>query len=74
MTYYQSEKVLGKLYRAIDERLFLIDLRARSRVFTPDRDSGTSDILLFIWIYIKEWTTSIHGEYHLECARHLREM
>jgi hypothetical protein len=75
MKYYESQNVLGKLYRAIDEQKFLMDLRGLSRVSTQRQGMGPSDDLLqLVWNFIEEQTTLIQWDHHREFARNLREM
>ena len=75
MKYYQSDKVLGRLYRAIDEQKFLMDLRALSAASVQHQGTGASDNLLPpIWNFIKGQTTLIQWSHHVDFARNLREM
>ena len=74
MTYYRSDKVLGKLYRAVDEQSFLMDLRALSQASSQRQGTGQSDDLLpQVWRFIKEQTVLIQWDHHLEFAQNLRE-
>lgn len=75
MKYYESERALGKLYRAIDEQKFLMDLRGLSTASIQCEGAGRSeDLLPLVWDFIKEQTTLIQWSHHLDFARNLREM
>lgn len=75
MKYYQSGKVLGKLYRAIDEQSFLMDLRALSQASGQRQGKDLSDDLLpSVWKVIKEQTVLMQWDHHLDFAQNLREM
>lgn len=74
MMFYESRKVLGKLYRAIDEKKFLMEMRALSQVPGQDQGAGSSDNLLpAVWSYIEKKTTGYDWQQYRVWARHLRE-
>lgn len=67
--YYRSEKALGHLYRAIDERQFLSDLKRASRC-APDQDDT---VLPTLWNYIQQHTEIIQWAHHIDLARQIRD-
>ena len=65
--YYESQKVLGKLYRAIDEHNFFEEIQ---------RQSGrkrTRSLIDTVWNYVKEQTTLIQWKHYLDFARDVRD-
>ena len=50
--YYESEKVLGKLYRAIDEKNFLAELQRRARKIEAS-DSFDQTLIQRLWTYVR---------------------
>ncbi|KAI9894076.1 MAG: hypothetical protein M1814_004846 [Vezdaea aestivalis] len=74
VTFYESQKVLGKLFRAIDEKTFLKDLRQLSKV--PIRGAtrrNPRDLLQRVWQWIEGQARGYEWSLYLEAARHLRE-
>jgi hypothetical protein len=70
--YYESQNVLGKLYRAIDERNFLAELQERGR--RPDRAEPSGDSLIHrLWAYVKVQIHLVQWEHHLKWARDVKE-
>jgi hypothetical protein len=67
--YYQSEKVLGHLYRAIDEHQFLQDMRKIHQASTEKENT----VLPTLWSYIQQNTKVIQWEHHKDLARQIRE-
>lgn len=69
--YYESEKILGKLYRAIDERKVFEEIQARSR-----RDGGhdNSSLMHAVWEHVKDRCRLIQWRHKMEWARNLRDM
>jgi len=66
--FYQSQKVLGKLYRAIDERAFLEELKFRHH---PGAKKSVLTERLFA--YIVRQTKGIQWDHLLDWARGIRE-
>lgn len=69
--YYESNKILGKLYRAIDERKIFKEMQARSR---NDGDHDGSTLMHAVWGYVEERCQLIQWKHKVEWARSLREM
>jgi hypothetical protein len=69
--YYRSEKVLGKLYRAIDERKFFNQMKNDFRD-AQDRSSGKS-LLKKLEEYVDRETRGIQWQHHVTFAEELRE-
>jgi len=65
--YYRSEKVLGQLYRNIDETQFLREIQQK-QVSEP---SGHS-LIDRIWAYVVRETELIQWTYQIETARNIR--
>lgn len=69
--YYESDKVLGKLYRAIDERKIFQEMQARSR---KDGDLDGSTLMYAVWEYVQKRCQLIQWGHKVEGARSLRDM
>lgn len=70
--FYESDKVLGKLYRAIDEREFLKALQRQAANATGDKPGGKG-VLHGVWQYVLKETALIQWRHHIEWARDVRE-
>ena len=70
--YYESEKVLGKLYRAIDEKNFLAELQGRARELEAT-DGFNQTLINRLWGYVKSQTRLIKWDHYLEWAREIKE-
>ncbi|KAL9104861.1 MAG: hypothetical protein Q9163_000247 [Psora crenata] len=67
--FYESPKVLGKLYRAIDEHKFFQAIQAQSlRSAAPNLSLADA-----IWKYVEKKTMLIQWKHHLEFAADVRE-
>jgi hypothetical protein len=69
--YYESDKILGKLYRAIDERKVFNEIKQRSASVTGATNTAT--IIHAVWAYVKHETRLIHWEHKRDWARDLRD-
>ena len=67
--YYESQKILGKLYREIDEVEFFQQLQSSSE----SSHLGGRDIFKAVWRYVEEKTALIEWKHHIELARDIRE-
>ncbi|KIW00874.1 uncharacterized protein PV09_07630 [Verruconis gallopava] len=67
--YYKSTRILGKLYRMVDEQGFYKELQSQ----TAGKHRGES-VLLAVLKYAKRATVGIAYEQHLQAAREVREM
>lgn len=70
--YYESKKVLGILYRSIDERSFFKDLHDRSAVLKED-DTPSKGVLFDLWEYVEAEVAGLAWEQYAEEAVHMRE-
>jgi hypothetical protein len=67
LRYYKSDRVLGHLYRAIDEKAFLDEVQS-----CPN--TGHLHVLESIWKYVKQQTTGFQWDHYIEDARNIMEM
>ena len=70
--YYESEKVLGKLYRAIDEKNFLAKLQRRARELEAT-DSFDQTLIHRLWAYVQSQTRLIQWDHYREWAHEIKE-
>lgn len=68
--YYQSIKVLGKLYRAINEQTFLHELQdqAQASALNPNHD-----VVGEVWNYVRRKCALIQWEHLIPFAREIKE-
>lgn len=69
--YYESQKILGKLYRAIDEREVFEHVKHRS--LYPDI-SSQSTVINAVWEHVQRKCAVFQWEHHREWARYIRAM
>lgn len=69
--YYESEKVLGKLYRAIDEYGIFKEIQERLEI--EDR-SDDSTVIPKVWDHVQHACRGFQWKHHLEDAREIRDM
>jgi len=67
--YYESQKILGKLFRAIDEHEIFSDLH-KYRVIS----SGGQALLDRVWDHVAQKCRLIHWHHHLTEAQEIRDM
>lgn len=70
--YYESIKILGILYRKIDERSFFKDLHERSAVMKDD-NKPSKGVLADLWDYVESQTTGLEWDRYLDEAAGMRE-
>ncbi|KAL8751235.1 MAG: hypothetical protein Q9199_006559 [Rusavskia elegans] len=70
--YYESKKVLGTLYRSIDERAFFKELHERSAILKDD-DQTSQGVLADLWEYIQAETVGLVWELHIAYAEAMRD-
>lgn len=68
--YYTSQKVLGKLYRAIDEQDFFTAIQRQSKAAWSHQDPSLADR---VWEYVREKTALIQYHHYLGFARDVKE-
>ncbi|EMD00113.1 hypothetical protein BAUCODRAFT_119665 [Baudoinia panamericana UAMH 10762] len=71
--YYKSQKALGQLYRAIDERSFIADLQAQQRAVTATHERSSSPLNSLLH-YMKKWANQygIGYSHQTKLARDIR--
>ncbi|KAL8860175.1 MAG: hypothetical protein Q9178_003439 [Gyalolechia marmorata] len=70
--YYESKKILGILYRSIDERAFFKDLHERSPILKDDA-RPSKGVLVSLWEYLQAETTELEWEHYVDYAWGMRE-
>lgn len=70
--YYRSEKVLGKLYREIDEHDFFKAIQKQSRMSNtnPGKTHSLADA---VWSYVRDKTALIQWQHYMTWARDVRD-
>jgi hypothetical protein len=68
--YYESNKILGKLYRAIDEREIYNEIKQRSKAA---ESANTATLIYAVWTYVEQNCRLIQWEHRKEWAWELRE-
>ena len=71
-SYYESSKILGKLFRAIDERKAFSDIQEGSSHASGMGKAGHS-VLGALWAYVQQHCQVFEWEHHLERARAIRD-
>jgi hypothetical protein len=76
--YYESEKINGKLYRAIDEREVFKDIKQMGLTETVQGTKSRSDysnthLMDQVWEFVTRRCKSLHWEHLLEWARDMRD-
>ena len=69
--YYKSTKVIGQLYRAIDETAFINELRDAAG---EDLDPNAPDIFRSLWLYVQRETAVLQWAHHISTAKEIKEM
>lgn len=67
--YYISRKVLGKLYRAIDEHEFLKDVQRQSK----SNSGGMDNLADQVWRYIQKEAALVQYRHWLQFAKEVKE-
>ena len=70
--YYESDKVLGKLFRDIDERQFFAELQNQTSTFRNAKADHTPPMKR-LWAYVQRETLLIQWDQHVQLAREIRE-
>lgn len=68
--YYESNKILGKLYRKIDEREIYNEIKQRSQA---TESTSTATVIHAVWTYVESQCKPIQWEHKKEWAWELRE-
>lgn len=69
--YYESKKIIGRLYREIDERKIYEEIQQRAMKVGMTNDSEIIDAL---WGHIQDTCSLIQWDHLLEDARGIRDM
>ena len=69
--YYPSQKILGKLYRAIDEHQLFKEIQQPQR--SDIRSNPGGNHFDAVWRYVKEKAFLIEYEHYLDFARNMKE-
>lgn len=69
--YYKSTKILGKLYRSINEREVFRDIQQKGT--QSGRNFSSVSVLDSLWAIVKERCKSLHWKHHRDMARHIRD-
>ena len=72
LRYYESQNVLGKLYREIDEHKFFEMIQAQSRMSKATRGKARS-LADAVWNYVRDKTALIQWEHHVTWARDVKD-
>ena len=70
--YYESTKVLGQLYRDIDEQKFFQDIQKQSRPSTSSASTNKS-LADAVWKYVLEKVALIQWRHWLDFAKDIRD-
>ena len=70
--YYESQKILGKLYREIDEHKFFEELQRQSRPSNLNPNKARS-LAGAVWEYVREKTTNFQWDHYLQFARDVKD-
>jgi hypothetical protein len=68
LKYYESPKILGKLYRAIDERQVFADIKLLSL------NTDDNNVMQHVWEFVTYRCQGILWKHCLQHGRHIRDM
>ena len=71
--YYKSTKVLGSLYRAIDETKFLDDMQHQLQHGLPREIQNSGYVIDKVWNYVQGATQHFQWAHHTKLAREIRD-
>lgn len=71
--YYESQKILGQLYREIDEQQFFDQMQKQSKSAGLGNTSGRS-LADVVWKYVRDKTTLIQWDHYIEFARATKDV
>ena len=72
LQYYKSDRILGKLYRAIDEESFLASTQGGPRTSSASRKEQSE--LDKLWFHVKKESRGVDWIQYRSWARELKEM
>ena len=67
--YYESQKVLGKLYREIDEHKFFEAIQEQSRI----KMGKTRSLADAVWNYVRDKTALIQWQHYMTWAHGVKD-
>lgn len=70
--YYESTNVLGRLYRAIDEKAFFEQMQKDSKSLVS-RDPSRRTLMEKLWDYVKRETALVQWQEYADLAKDTRE-
>lgn len=70
--YYESRKILGKLYREIDEQKFFEELQRQSRPSALISNKARS-LAGTVWNHVREKTTNFQWHHYLQFAQDVKD-
>ena len=70
--YYESPKILGKLYREIDEHKFFEELQRQSGPSNLNPNKARS-LAGAVWNYVREKTTNFQWHHYLQFAHDVKD-
>ena len=71
--YYKSTKVLGSLYRAIDETKFLDDMQHQLQDGLSREIRNSAYVIDKVWNYVQGATQHFQWAHHTKLAREIRD-
>ncbi|KAL6721669.1 hypothetical protein ACLMJK_000773 [Lecanora helva] len=71
LRYYESPKILGMLYREIDEQSFFEEISAQAKKSEPNAAQNLLNDVL--WNSVREKTALIQWQHYIEFAKNLKE-
>ena len=71
LQYYKSDRILGKLYRAIDEESFLASIQGGPRTGSASRKEQS--VLDKLWLHVKRESRGVDWIQHSSWAREIKE-
>jgi hypothetical protein len=69
--YYKSTKILGRLYRNINEREVFREIQRKGT--QSDRNPSSVSVLDSLWAIVMERCKSLHWKRHRDMARNIRD-
>jgi hypothetical protein len=70
--YYESPKILGKLYRQIDEQRFFEQLQMQSKI--PGlQGKSISSLTDAVWVYVRDRTALIQWHHYIDFAKDIKD-
>jgi hypothetical protein len=71
--YYESDKILGKLFRAIDERKIFSTVQSDARAGRLHSAQRPQSVLDAVWANVYQWSHSVDWREHIPRAVGIRD-